>query len=456
MTNGAPPTMPPVNASVDAAPATIRSRLVSEFVGTFAILLAAFVVIAARGRGLSDAISTEVGRFGTVAIVLFAIMTVFDATSSHFNPAISFAHAVSKRMPWRDCGIYILVQTVASLFAAIAASLFVGGRTRRVLPNAARVSSGRALVLEFVASLCLVAIYLGTERRLRNLRPMLVAIAMGAGALTIGRFTTVGMNPARSLGAAIWGGFGSTTWLFLIAPLLAGVIVGFGARIATKVPLSIWVLLLSEFLGSFLALFLGFAGLRTTGFVVGQFIYVVGPPVALFICALITGSRTYFNPAIGLALVVARRLSPGEGTKLVLPQLAGAVAAVVALRAWLPGSMVAAVEIEPMLRITMPRLFVLECLAAMVVMLVVLRRDHPILGPVGVASATLAMTLSIASFGRSHLNPAYAVAALVGGSGSTELRNLVWIIGGPFVGMLIVAAIYRWVERKPAQSLPIG
>jgi glycerol uptake facilitator-like aquaporin len=437
-----------VDGTDDSAQPTssLRTRLLAEFLGTFTLLLVAFLVIAARGRNLSDVVSTEIGRFGTVAIALFVLMTVFDGTSSHFNPAVTIAHALAKRVSLRDGGAYIVVQTLASLLAAISASLLIGGRTRRILPNAARVSSGRAFLLELVATLCLVALYLSCERRLRSFRPMLVAVAMGAGALTIGRFTTVGMNPARSLGAALWAGFGSTTWIFLIAPLTAGLIVGVGVRSAARLTASLGIRVLAEFIGTFLSLFLGLAGLRTTGYVVGSFIFIIGPPTALFLCALITGTRTYFNPAISLALVVARRLPPIEAAALFIAQSVGAVAAFFALRTWLPTSLRGGMRIKPTARLTLSRLLILECIAAAIVMLVVLRRQHPILGPVGVASATLAMTLSIASFGLSNLNPAWAFATFTPRVDATEPRNLIWLVGGPFFGMLMVAALYRWLE----------
>ena len=436
---------------------TFRARVLAEFAGTFVLLLGVFLIIGARGRSLLDPVALDLGRYATLGLMLFVTISYFDDVSAHFNPAVSLAHAVAKKLSWRDFAAYSFVQTVASLLAAITASVLVGGPTRRVLPNAARVSSPRAFLYELGATLLLVAAYFASEHRLRSLRPVLIGAAGVCAALTIGRFTTLGLNPARSLGPAVWNRFGTTTWIFVVAPLLGGLAVGLLARITPMISSakssspSIGLALrgMGEFSGTFLTLFLGLAGIRAVGGVIGMGIFFLGPSGLLFAGALLLRSTAYFNPAITAALAIAGRLKPREALVFVLAQLGGAVLAVQALRSWLQGETRGLLPIVPTDRLTTGRLFVLEALAAAIVICMALRHHHHTSGPAMVAAATFATTSSIGLFARSNANPAWAIGTACGWTFTTEPHRLFWLVGAPLLSAVVIGFVYR--RNGPAE-----
>jgi glycerol uptake facilitator-like aquaporin len=425
----------------------LQKRLIAEFLGSYALLLSVFVVIAARSRSLVDPVALDLGRYATLGLSLFVVVSIFDGTSAHFNPAVSLGHAVAKKLSWRDFAAYSAVQTIASLLAAISATVLVGGPTRRVLPNAARVSSGRAFLYEFVATLLLVATYFATENDLRAVRPFFVGAAGVCAALTIGRFTTLGVNPARTFGAALWNRFGSTTWIFLVAPLLAGLVVGLVTRFAPTASSSSSQALVfrgvGEFLGTFLTLFLGLAGIRAVGGIIGYGIYYLGPPALLLTGSLLLRSRTYFNPAITIAAALAKRIRTVEALVLLTAQITGAILAANGLRSWLQGDTRRLLEITPLDRITPVRLLVFEAIAAAMVLVVALRQNHRILGPAAVAVTTFAMAVSISGFGRSNTNPAWAIGTATGWEFTTEPRHLLWLVGGPLISAVIIGVFLR-------------
>lgn len=433
--------------------AGLQQRLIAEFIGSYAMLLSVFVVIAARSRSLFDPVALDLGRYATLGLALFVAVSIFDGTSAHFNPAVSLAHALARKLAWHDFAAYSLVQTVASFLAAISATLLVGGPTRRVLPNAARVSSGRAFLYEFVATVLLVAIYFATEHELRSVRPFFVGAAGICAALTIGRFTTLGLNPARTIGAALWNRFGSTTWIFVVAPLLAGFVVGLVIRFAPTGALSFSQALalrgVGEFFGTFLTLFLGLAGIRAVGGIVGYGIYYLGPPTLLLTGSLLLRSRTYFNPAVTIASAIARRIRPVEAVVLLSAQITGAFLAVNMLRAWLQGDSRLVIPITPIRRITTVRLFVFEVIASTIVLVVALLHKHQILGPAAVAVTTFAVGASLGGFGGSKTNVGWALATATGWEHTTEPRHLVWLVGGPLLSAVMVGMFLRRSRALP-------
>jgi aquaporin NIP len=431
--------------------AAFSKRLLAEFIGTFVLLLGVFTTIGARSRSLFDPVLLDLGRYANLGLLLFVTVSLFDNTSAHFNPAVSLAHAVAKKLAWKDFGAYAVVQCGASFLAAVTATLLVSGPTQRVLPNAARVSTGLAFAYEFGATMLLAGAYFATEHRLRSLRGSVVGAAGICAALTIGRFTTLGLNPARSLGPALLNRFGSTTWIFLLAPLLAGLNIGIAARYAPTVAAtasrtpsrSLALAGIAEFAGTCLTVFLGLAGIRAVGGIIGIGIFYLGPPALLFAGALLLRSQTFFNPAITVALLMARRLKTFEACLLIAAQLAGAALGVQLLRSWLQGETRGLLPIVPVERISVIGLFILEALAAAVVIGLALRAGSSLAKPAVVAMASFAMTASLGGFGHANANPAWALGTAAGWEFTTQPHQLVWLVGGPLLSSMLLGLVYR-------------
>ena len=437
----------------------LKHRLLAEGLGTFVLCLSAFVVIAGRARAMSDPISMEVGRLGTLGVTLMALIVAGDRTSAHFNPAVTVAVAITQRWKATTAAAYVAVQTTAAFAAAIAATVLIGGPTRRVLPNAARVGSVRAFASELLATLVLVAVYLATEKRNRPARPLLAGLAVVLGAAIIGRSTTLGINPARSLGAAMWNRFGSTTWIFIAAPLLAGVIGALAARTVARVSertaeshaarssVTVRELIGSgtvQFVGAFAVSFLGYAALRSQGGVVSWIVAAAGPIAVAVAASVLFETTTFFQPTITLALGVARRISGRQMAAWLAAQVLGTCVGVIALRAWLIDDEV--LQAVPIDRFTVVRLFALQAGAVGVFVAVSLRATAS--GPVWIGASyvgctVLAMTFSLASFGRFSLNPAWTIATTIGRGNVTAARHLAWVVPAAVLASVVVGIAHR-------------
>jgi aquaporin Z len=94
-------------------------RLVSEFYGTFLLVL-----VAAGGGMMSQAFPNTISRSAAVVapglMVMGIILFMGKVSGAHLNPAVSVAFALRGDFPWRRVPGYIIVQlagaTVAALF----------------------------------------------------------------------------------------------------------------------------------------------------------------------------------------------------------------------------------------------------------------------------------------------------------------------------------------------------
>ncbi len=105
--------------------ATLSKRLVAEALGT-GLLVATVVgsgIMAETLSGGNGAIALLGNTIPTGAI-LVVLITIFGPLSgAHFNPVVSFAFALRRRLPVSDCLAYVAVQILGGILGAWAAHL---------------------------------------------------------------------------------------------------------------------------------------------------------------------------------------------------------------------------------------------------------------------------------------------------------------------------------------------
>ncbi len=263
----------------------------------------------------------------------------------------------------------------------------------------------------------------------------------------------------------MWDRFGSTTWIFITAPLLAGIIGALGARTfarmskrnAKRRSVSSSVIArelvgstAGQFCGAFAVSFLGYAALRSQGGVVSWIVVAAGPVAVAVAASVLFETTTFFQPTITVALGLARRISVPEMLAWLAAQVLGTVVGVIALRAWLIDDEV--LRAVPIDRFTVARLFVLQACAVAVFVAVSLRTtaSKPVwVGAAYVGCTVLAMTFSLASFGRFSLNPAWTVATTIGRGNVTAVRHLVWLVPAAVLASAVVGIAHRQASIQP-------
>lgn len=202
---------------------------VAEFIGTFAlILVGAGTIINGGGAGLLGVALAH----GLVIVVFGSALGAISG--GHFNPAVTIAMLATGRIDAAKAGGYIVSQILGSILAAfILTQVFPAEAV-----NAAKLgtpllspttSIGAGIILEFITTFFLVLAIFGTavDARAPKLGALFIGLTVTLDILFIGPMTGAAMNPARSFGPALIGGYMDNFWLYWIAPISGAVAAAF-------------------------------------------------------------------------------------------------------------------------------------------------------------------------------------------------------------------------------------
>jgi aquaporin NIP len=199
--------------------------LCAEAVGTFAL------VFAGAGAIVVDARTHALGHVGVALVFGLVIMAMIYAvghvSGAHFNPAVSFAFALTRHFPWQRVAGYWMAQAAGALAAAALLRASLGGDAHlgATLPSG---SQGQAFLWEGILTFFLMFVIMSVAtdtRAVGEAAAIAIGGTVGLDALFGGPITGASMNPARSLGPAVVSGDLHALWLYLLAPL-AGATVG--------------------------------------------------------------------------------------------------------------------------------------------------------------------------------------------------------------------------------------
>lgn len=238
MADAVPPTASPA-AEVAAQP-TLRQQLSAEVIGTFVLVF--FGCGSLVYAGAAD-FSTTLGTVGlTFGLAVLVMAYAFGRISgAHFNPAVSVGAAVSGRLAWRQVAFYVLAQVGGAILAAGMLFLLMQGfdgfdaEGRMGQNSFGDEGSGyawwAAFLLEMLLTYVFVTVILAvTDERNEHpaFAPLTIGLTLAAIHFVAIPATGTSVNPARSIGPALFAGPDPIIqlWLFILAPLLGGVAAG--------------------------------------------------------------------------------------------------------------------------------------------------------------------------------------------------------------------------------------
>ncbi len=212
----------------------------AELIGTFTLVL--------FGCGAAVIAGGDIGVLGIAFAFGFALIAmaygIGPISGCHINPAVSIAAVIANRMPASKLGTYIVAQIVGAVLGAGVLLLIVGGQLGGYDVAASGLGKNgwgdgymgeyamtAAFIFEFVATFLFVVTILGStdEAGTTPVAGLAIGIALVVIHIVGINVTGVSVNPARSIGPAVFvGGEAiSQLWLFLVAPILGAVVAGF-------------------------------------------------------------------------------------------------------------------------------------------------------------------------------------------------------------------------------------
>ena len=217
------------------------SKFFAEFFGTMVLVLmgcGSAVIAGANG-------TTGVGLLGisfafglSVVAMAYAIGHI---SGCHINPAISIAMVVAGRMKAAEAAIYIIAQALGAIAGAAILMLIASGKAGYSTAvtglgqngfgdlSPAHYSLQSGFIAEVVFTFIFLFVIFGSTST-KNIHGGFAGISIGLSLVLIHivgiPITGVSVNPARSIGPAllVGGQAISQLWLFIVAPVLGGVL----------------------------------------------------------------------------------------------------------------------------------------------------------------------------------------------------------------------------------------
>lgn len=208
-------------------------KYISEMLGTMVLVLMGCGSAVFAGNSAA-AVGAGVGTLGValafgLAVVAMAY-TIGGISGCHINPAITLGVYLSGRMSGKDAGMYMLFQVIGAILGsavlyALVSSGSHGGPTTTGSNTYADGATLQAFIAEMVFTFIFVLVVLGTtdsKKGAGNLAGLAIGLTLVLIHIVCIPVTGTSVNPARSIGPAIFDGGKalSQLWLFIVAPFV--------------------------------------------------------------------------------------------------------------------------------------------------------------------------------------------------------------------------------------------
>src|ERR1043166_8319397 len=127
------------------------NKYIAEFIGTFFLVLTIGCTVVGAGAAV-------IAPLAIGAALMVMVFAGGHLSGAHYNPAVTLAVLIRGKVSRRDAGIYMIVQVLAALLAALIAKWYVGGMSVVTMDLTGRVF--KAFVSELLGTFALAYVVL--------------------------------------------------------------------------------------------------------------------------------------------------------------------------------------------------------------------------------------------------------------------------------------------------------
>jgi aquaporin Z len=216
-----------------------QRALAAEFIGTF-MLMSSVLGAGFYSFGAPAGAAGILGVAFSIGLTVMALaFSIGHISGGHFNPAVTLGLIAGGRVKSGDAIGYIIAQCLGAI-AACALFYIIGRAPPTFAANGydslsmLRSSLLSVFLIETLLTAFLLFVIMGatSKRAPAGFAPIAIGLTLTAIHIMAIPVSNASVNPARSLGSALFGGGTalSQLWLFWVAPILGGVIGGTIAR----------------------------------------------------------------------------------------------------------------------------------------------------------------------------------------------------------------------------------
>ena len=212
-------------------------KYLAEMFGTMVLVLMGCGAAVSLGCNNGDP-ETVVGTAMAFGLSVVAMAyTIGGISGCHINPAITLGVFLSKRMSAKDCGMYMLFQVIggiigASILYIITSSTGIVGTGANDLQayGDGTITVIGGFLAEMFFTCVVVLVVLGATAKTNGATNNFAGLAIGLSLILVHlvciHYTGTSVNPARSIGPALFQGGTAlhNLWIFIVAPMVGAVI----------------------------------------------------------------------------------------------------------------------------------------------------------------------------------------------------------------------------------------
>ena len=201
-------------------------KVVAELLGTFLFFTIGYLSVAAFNASSVPVPGLLVVPFSFGFGLLAAIFAFGHISGGHFNPAVTVAMVLDKRTTPIDAVGYIVAQIVGALAAGVLVMVAVSQAAVKAGTTnpGTGISDIGALIIEIVATAGFLAVILASSKRAPQVAGLVIPLTLVAIHFATATLSGSSVNPARSIGSALVGGDMSHLWIYLVGPIVGGIL----------------------------------------------------------------------------------------------------------------------------------------------------------------------------------------------------------------------------------------